>query len=98
MGSMRSGAISLDCSVSCDASFFLSRKLAFINSFHRYSFTTSGSKLALYNRKNMLCFDTTQNSVGKSMKQEGVVLNDMNFFGYHDALNIYDGEYTLAKL
>ena len=45
--------------------------------------------LALHDRKDMLFFDAAQISAGKAMKQAGVVLNQINFFEYHDAFSIY---------
>ena len=49
----------------------------------------SSDTLALHDRKDMLYFDTAQISAGKAMKQAGVVLNQINFFEYHDVFNIY---------
>ena len=49
----------------------------------------SSDTLALHDRKDMLSFDTAQISAGKAMKQAGVVLNQINFFEYHDVFNIY---------
>ncbi|MFN8383541.1 MAG: beta-ketoacyl synthase N-terminal-like domain-containing protein [Anaerolineales bacterium] len=49
----------------------------------------SSDTLALHDRKDMLYFDTAQISAGKAMKQAGVVLNQINFFEYHDAFSIY---------
>ena len=49
----------------------------------------SSDTLALHDRKDMLYFDTAQISAGKAMKQAGIVLNQINFFEYHDVFNIY---------
>jgi len=49
----------------------------------------SSDTLALHDRKDMLYFDTAQISAGKAMKQAGVVLDQINFFEYHDAFSIY---------
>jgi len=45
--------------------------------------------LALHDRKDMLYFDTAQISAGKAMKQAGIILDQVNFFEYHDAFSIY---------
>ncbi len=49
----------------------------------------SSDTLALHDRKDMLYFDTAQISAGKAMKQVGIVLDQINFFEYHDAFSIY---------
>ncbi len=49
----------------------------------------SSDTLALHDRKDMLYFDTAQLSAGKAMKQAGVILNQIDFFEYHDAFSIY---------
>ena len=49
----------------------------------------SSDTLALHDRKDMLYFDTAQISADKAMKQAGVVLDQINFFEYHDAFSIY---------
>jgi len=49
----------------------------------------SSDTLALHDRKDMLYFDTAQISAGKAMKQAGIVLDQVNFFEYHDAFSIY---------
>ena len=49
----------------------------------------SSDTLALHDRKDMLFFDTAQISAGKAMKQAGVVLDDIDFFEYHDVFSIY---------
>jgi acetyl-CoA C-acetyltransferase len=49
----------------------------------------SSDTLALHDRKDMLYFDTAQISAGKAMKQAGVVLDQINFFEYHDVFSIY---------
>jgi acetyl-CoA C-acetyltransferase len=49
----------------------------------------SSDTLALHDRKDMLYFDTAQISAGKAMKQAGVVLDQINFFEYHDMFSIY---------
>ena len=50
---------------------------------------SSSDTLALHDRKDMLYFDTAQLSAGKAMKQAGVILEDINFFEYHDVFSIY---------
>lgn len=45
--------------------------------------------LALHDRKDMLYFDTAQLSAGKAMKQAGVILDEIDFFEYHDTFSIY---------
>jgi acetyl-CoA C-acetyltransferase len=49
----------------------------------------SSDTLALHDRKDILYFDTAQISAGKAMKQAGVILDQINFFEYHDAFSIY---------
>jgi acetyl-CoA C-acetyltransferase len=49
----------------------------------------SSDTLALHDRKDMLYFDTAQISAGKAMKQAGVVLDQVDFFEYHDVFSIY---------
>jgi acetyl-CoA C-acetyltransferase len=49
----------------------------------------SSDTLALHDRKDMLYFDTAKISAGKAMKQAGIVLDQVNFFEYHDAFSIY---------
>ncbi len=49
----------------------------------------SSDTLALHDRKDMLYFDTAQISADKAMKQAGILLNQINFFEYHDVFNIY---------
>jgi acetyl-CoA C-acetyltransferase len=49
----------------------------------------STDTLALHDRKDMLYFDTAQISAGKAMKQAGIVLDQINFFEYHDVFSIY---------
>src|SRR5215510_11078213 len=49
----------------------------------------SSDTLALHDRKDMLYFDTAQISAGKAMKQAGVILEDIDFFEYHDVFSIY---------
>ncbi len=49
----------------------------------------SSDTLALHDRKDMLYFDTAQLSAGKAMKQAGIVLDQVNFFEYHDMFSIY---------
>ncbi len=49
----------------------------------------STDTLALHDRKDMLYFDTAQISAGKSMKQAGIALNQIDFFEYHDVFSIY---------
>jgi len=49
----------------------------------------SSDTLALHDRKDMLFFDTAQISAGKATKQAGVILEDINFFEYHDTFSIF---------
>jgi acetyl-CoA C-acetyltransferase len=49
----------------------------------------SSDTLALHDRKDMLFFDTAHLSAGKAMKQAGVILDDIDFFEYHDVFSIY---------
>ena len=49
----------------------------------------SSDTLALHDRKDILYFDTAQISAGRAMKQAGIVLDQVNFFEYHDAFSIY---------
>ena len=49
----------------------------------------SSDTLALHDRRDMLYFDTAQISAGKAMKQAGVILDEIDFFEYHDAFSIY---------
>lgn len=50
---------------------------------------SSTDTLALHDRKDMLYFETAQISAGKAMKQAGIVLDQINFFEYHDAFSVY---------
>jgi acetyl-CoA C-acetyltransferase len=50
---------------------------------------SSTDTLALHDRKDMLYFDTAQISASKAMKQAGIVLDQINFFEYHDVFSIY---------
>lgn len=50
---------------------------------------SSTDTLAMHDRKDMLFFDTAQISAGKAMKQAGVVLDQIDFFEYHDVFSIY---------
>ena len=49
----------------------------------------SSDTLALHDRRDMLYFDTAQISAGKAMKQAGLILEDIDFFEYHDTFSIY---------
>ena len=49
----------------------------------------SSDTLALHDRKDMLYFNTAQISAGKAMKQAGVLLDDIDFFEYHDMFSIF---------
>jgi len=49
----------------------------------------SSDTLALHDRKDMLYFDTAQISAGRAMKQAGVILENIDFFEYHDVFSIY---------
>ena len=62
----------------------------FVNPLVKISGSASASDtLALHDRKDMLYFDTAQLSAGKAMKQAGIVLDQINFFEYHDMFSIY---------
>jgi acetyl-CoA C-acetyltransferase len=50
---------------------------------------SASDTLALHDRKDMLYFDTAQLSAGRAMKQAGIVLDDVDFFEYHDVFSIY---------
>jgi acetyl-CoA C-acetyltransferase len=50
---------------------------------------SSTDTLAMHDRKDMLFFDTACISAGKAMKQAGVVLDQIDFFEYHDVFSIY---------
>jgi acetyl-CoA C-acetyltransferase len=50
---------------------------------------SSSDTLALHDRKDMLYFDTAQLSAGRAMKQAGVILDNIDFFEYHDVFSIY---------
>lgn len=76
------------------AAVILTRRDLLPNNFSHPSVKIAGSAaasdtLALHDRKNMLYFDTAQLSAGKAMKQAGVVLDDIDFFEYHDTFSIY---------
>ncbi|OGO25064.1 MAG: acetyl-CoA acetyltransferase [Chloroflexi bacterium RBG_16_51_16] len=45
--------------------------------------------LALHDRKDLLYFEAVQLAAGKAMKQEGVLLEDIDLFEYHDSFSIY---------
>ena len=45
--------------------------------------------LALHDRKDILWFETAGLSANKAMKQAGIVLDQINFFEYHDMFSIY---------
>ena len=49
----------------------------------------SSDTLSLHDRKDMLYFDTAQISAGKAMKHAGVILENIDFFEYHDTFSIY---------
>jgi len=49
----------------------------------------SSDTLALHDRKDMPYFDASQLSAGKAMKQAGIVLDQINFFEYHDVFSLY---------
>ncbi len=76
------------------AALVLTRRSLLPSDFNNLLVKISGSAassdtLALHDRKDMLYFDTAQLSAGKAMKQAGVVLNQIDFFEYHDAFSIY---------
>ena len=50
---------------------------------------SASDTLALHDRKDILYFDTAQLSAGKAMKQAGIMLDQINFFEYHDMFSIY---------
>ena len=62
----------------------------YANSLVKIACSASASDtLALHDRKDMLYFDTSQISAGKAMKQAGALLDDIDFFEYHDVFSIY---------
>ena len=76
------------------AALVLTRRNLLPSNFHHPLIKVAGSAstadtLALHDRKDMLFFETAQVSANKSMKQASVMLNDINFFEYHDAFSIY---------
>jgi len=76
------------------AALVLTRRDLLPSSFANPSVKIAGSgsasdTLALHDRKDMLYFDTAQLSAAKAMKQAGVMLDDINFFEYHDVFSIY---------
>jgi len=76
------------------AALVLTRRELLPSDFHHPLVKIAGSAassdtLALHDRKDMLFFDTAQRSAGKAMKQAGVILNDIDFFEYHDTFSIY---------
>ena len=50
---------------------------------------SAADTLALHDRKDMLYFEAAQMSAGKAMKQAGIILDQINFFEYHDMFSIY---------
>jgi len=50
---------------------------------------SSSDTLALHDRKDPLFFEAAQISAGKAMKQAGVLLDQIDFFEYHDSVSIY---------
>ncbi len=76
------------------AALVLTRRELLPSDFHHPLVKIAGSAassdtLALHDRKDMLFFDTAQLSAGKAMKQAGVILDDIDFFEYHDTFSIY---------
>jgi acetyl-CoA C-acetyltransferase len=76
------------------AALVLTRRELLPSDFHHPLVKIAGSAaasdtLALHDRKDMLFFDTAQHSAGKAMKQAGVLLDDIDFFEYHDTFSIY---------
>ncbi len=76
------------------AAVLLTRRDLLANDFSRPLVRIAGSAsasdtLALHDRKDMLFFDTAQISAGKAMKQGGALLDDIDFFEYHDVFSIY---------
>ena len=49
----------------------------------------SSDTLALHDRKDMLYFDTAKISADKALKQASVLLDDIDFFEYHDVFSIF---------
>jgi acetyl-CoA C-acetyltransferase len=49
----------------------------------------SADTLAMHDRKDILFFEAAQLSAGKAMKQAGIMLDQINFFEYHDMFSIY---------
>ena len=76
------------------AALVLTRRELLPSEYHYPLVKISGSAaasdtLALHDRKDVLYFNTAQISAGKAMKQAGVILDDINFFEYHDTFSIY---------
>jgi|SRR5688572_18107171 len=76
------------------AAILLTRRDLLPNNFSHPLVKISGSAsssdtLALHDRRDMLYFDTAQISAGKAMKQAGVLLDDIDFFEYHDVFSVY---------
>jgi acetyl-CoA C-acetyltransferase len=76
------------------AALVLTRRELLPSDFHHPLVKIAGSAassdtLALHDRKDMLFFDTAQLSAGKAMKQAGMILDEIDFFEYHDTFSIY---------
>jgi acetyl-CoA C-acetyltransferase len=50
---------------------------------------TASDTLALHDRHDMLFFEAVYLSTGKAVKQAGIMLDQVDFFEYHDAFSIY---------
>jgi acetyl-CoA C-acetyltransferase len=50
---------------------------------------SAADTLALHDRRDLLFFEAAQVSAGKAMRQAGVLLEQIDFFEYHDAFSIY---------
>jgi acetyl-CoA C-acetyltransferase len=76
------------------AALILTRRELLPSNFSRPLIKVAGSAaaadtLALHDRKDMLFFNTVQITADKSMKQAGVVLDDIDLFEYHDVYSIF---------
>jgi len=49
----------------------------------------SSDTLAIHDRQNILEFQAAQIATQKALKKAGILLEDLNFFEYHDAFSIY---------
>lgn len=50
---------------------------------------SASDRLALHDRRDPLWFEAVQLSTGKALKQDGITLDQISLFEYHDAYSIY---------